>query len=348
MHLSLGILFSFLLLSCASEKKQPETPVVVPVVSQATLMEQGLEAYKKAQWAPALEKFDQVIQSGANPKVASDAYYYSGICLKGLGRWTESIERFKKFHALQNQKNLQYQGLAFYEMAGAYEALSEDPLAIASLLDALQRASALAPEMKVEILARLASVYARIGNEPEAQKRYSEAETTLAKLRKSHKSKSIPPWLTKTLFNMGKMSLKKMTVGDFTSGLKPLERGQIWLLRAARFGDETWSSQAAYELTQVYRDAWGIIEAVPLRAEEDRLLALKEQQSQKVEMSIALYNLLSRLKLERGFDFQNENKYEKEIFENLTALEKNLELVLKSRPVEQALTPEGQESNMKR
>ena len=130
---------------------------------------------------------------------------------------------------------------------------------------------------------------------------------------------------------------------DFTTGLKPLERGQVWLLRAARLNDSDWSSKASFELMQVYKDAWGVIEAIPLKPEEDRLLALKDQQSQKVLMAAALYNLLSRLKLERGFDFQKEDKYEKEVFETLAQIEGKLETVLKSRPVEQSLTPAAEE-----
>jgi tetratricopeptide (TPR) repeat protein len=332
-----------LMISCGSAPKTEPIVVAPAPKPQISSMSQGLQAYKAGEWELGLEKFDQVIQSGANPNQAGDAYFYSAVCLKGLKRWQESNERFKKFLALQAQKNIQYQAMALYEMAENYEALGEESLAIAALNDALNRADALEPEVRVEILARLAGVYARIGNESEASIKYEQAESALSKLRKNSRQKTPPRWLPKTLFNMGKMSLKKITVTDFSLGLKPLERGQVWLLRAARLGHEDWSAKASFELIQVYKDAWAVIEAVPLKQEEDQLVALKEQQTQKVNMAVSLYNLVSRLKLERGFDFQKENKYEREIFENTSQLEKNLEIILKSRPVEQTLTPNAQE-----
>jgi hypothetical protein len=211
--------------------------------------------------------------------------------------------------------------------------------AIAAFIDSLNRLGSQPVPMRAELQACLAGLYAQMGNGSEARKLYDKAEKEISVLRRQHPEDGLPSWLAETLYNMGRAATKPLTTEDFDGSLRSFERAQIWLLKVARFNDKKWSEPAAKEILRLYDDAWRMIESVPLMDDSDRVLALKDQQDKKINMGVSLYNLLSRLKLERGYDFSLENKYEKSIYEKLAPMEAQLEILLKSRPVEQSLTP---------
>jgi hypothetical protein len=225
----------------------------------------------------------------------------------------------------------------------AYEALADKSGAIAAFLDALNRLPKDNNPLGVEVLARLAGLYAQMGNDTEALKYYDSAEKKLLVLRRLQVTEEIPSWLPETLYNMGKMSLRPLNPDAFEVSLKPIERGQVWLLRVARMKVDLWSDLAAHDLINTYQAAWSLIEGVPLRSDTDRVMALKDQQDKKISMSVALYSLISKLKLERGYDFSIETKSEKLVFDAVSDVESHLETILKSRPVEQNLTPAAME-----
>jgi len=329
-------------IGCSSKTAKVEAP---SSVDSGKLVTVGLKELSDGDFDGALKNFETVLKKDSMSPYVPVATYNSGIALQGQKKFSEALERFRNALSYYSGKPSPQQADIFYHMAACYEALGDDPKTVAALLDVKNRFQFFPEEIHVEVLARLAGVYARLNNEVDAQKNYDLAEKALASLRKNILPRDNPPWMSKTLFNMGKMPLKKLVVEDFETGLKPLERGQVWLLRAARLNDPKWSQMASFELIQVYRDAWSLTEAVPIPKDEDKLVGMKSQQEKMMSMAAALFGMMSRLKLERGVDFDHENKYVREVFDYLDGLEKNLETLLKSRPVEESLTPEAEKTD---
>jgi len=328
----LPIICSLMLMACSSTEERPPTNEKPPAENLSV----GKRKLSEEKFDEALEQFNLVLKNQTTTPEIPYAYFYSGVALQELNRCPEAIDRFRKFFGMATKDPLLPH--AFYRLGLCYETLDDKGAAVAAFLDALNRVKAHEP-LRAELQARLAGLYAQLGNEQEAQRLYELAEGELLALRRQHPPKEVPSWLAKTLYNMGKMSTKPIKAQDYEGSMRSYEKAQIWLLRLARLNDRKWSQPASVELVKIYNDAWKVIEEVPLYDETDKLLAMKDQQDRKIGMAVSLYNLYSKLKLERGYDFSNENENEKFVFDSLAPIEEKLELLLKSRPVEQSLTP---------
>lgn len=330
----------FILSACVSPRKSPET---VAPVSPSVHLTNGKKLLSKGQFEEAFGEFEMVLKNQTTTPEIPKALFYSAVALQELKRWQEASERFRKYTTSYGTQNGEQIPEAFYRLGLCFEALGDRAGAIAAYTDALNRLTKTRTPLRAELEARLAGIYAKMGNEQESQKFYDAAEKDIMGLRRQFSSQDLPPWLPETLFNMGKMSIRPIVLEDFESGLRSFERAQIWLLRVARLNDKNWSELAAQEIVKVYTDSWAVIESVPLFEDSDKVLALKEQQDKKITMAVSIYNLLTRLKLERGYDFAVENKFEKSVFDSLGEVESRLENLLKSRPVEQGLTQSAME-----
>lgn len=334
------LLISLLVFSCASPKKEVATSVEAPPpVHLAT----GKKFLANGKFEEALTEFNTVLKNQTTTPEVTYALYYSGVALQELDRCQEATERFRKFASGMNSQDAELVPQAFYRLGLCYEVLKDKGGAIAAYLDAINRMPGVKLPLKAELQARLAGLYAQMGNQEDAQTLYDSAEKDLMFLRRQHPNNSIPPWLAETLYNMGKVATKPLALEDYEGSIRSFEKSQVWLLKVARFNDKKWSELAARQVIQMYSDAWKMIENVPLIDDSDKILALKDQQDKKINMSVSLYNMMTHLKRERGYDFSAENKFEKSIFEGLSDLEVRLELLLKSRPVEQSLTPSALE-----
>jgi tetratricopeptide (TPR) repeat protein len=345
LRLSALILLAIVAFACssASKKSDVQTADAQAADKEEQQFTDGLEAMKEGDYDDAISIFEKFQAQHLTSRYSVPVQYNWGIALENLKRWSEAIEKFRFVIETSRGKAPPQEAQALYHSALCYEALGDDSKSVGALLDALNRKQYFSEEAVVEINARLASAYARVGNEKQADLYYKRAESGLAAMKRKTDGVAPPSWLGKTLYNMGKMPLKKLAVDDFLSGLKPLERGQIWLLRAAELGDEVWAPKASFELIQAYRDAWAVIESVPLKESDDQLLAMKEQQDLKISMAVTLHELISRLKIERLPDESKPSQASDEIFAVLETILKDVESLTGTRPVQQALTPEANE-----
>ncbi len=340
MKLIIAFALSLLFLACASNKSAPEEVTSRPAPEH---LSKGRKLLEKEKFEEALAEFASVLKNQTTTPEVPLAIYYSGVAQQGLGKCPEAIEKFRKYTSGIANSDVNLVPQAFYRLGLCYEALGDKGGAIAAFIDSLNRIASTQTPLRAELEARLAGLYAQMGNEQDAQRLYDAAERDLMAMRRLHPSNELPPWLASTLFNMGKMSTKPLVNEDFEGSIRSFERAQIWLLKVARLNDKKWSELAANEIVKMYSDAWKMIDSVPLRDDTDKVLALKDQQDRRINMGVALYGLISRLKLERGYDFSVENKFERQVFESLADVDSHLEMLLKSRPVEQSLTPAAQE-----
>jgi len=332
-----AFLCSLLFLASCSflSNKEPETGMQ----GRARLYQEGLRYMSHHQYQEALEKFEEVLKKEAVGPEVTGSLFQSALALQGLERWEESLLRLRKYISLQDINP--FQATAFYRMGLAYEAIGQEPKALAAFQDAMKREKNLTEETRVEIQSRLANVYSRLGQSSEAEYWYKKSEENFLKLRKKFGNRR-PPWLAETLYNMGRVLLRKIHVESFAFDLRPIERSQEWLLKAIRVEDQKYSPLAAQELVEVYQSALEAINSVPLdNQDQDKIRSLKDQQDKKIEMSTQLYQLIAKLMLDRGYDFDYETNAEKKTFLAITEIKKSLELILRSRPVNQGLTPEA-------
>ncbi len=327
--------FSFLFMGCIgpTSKSQLEFARMPP----SEHLVAGRKLLNEKKYEESLIEFNEVLKSQTTTPEVPQALFYSATAMQELKRWKEASERLRKFTSTFGAQSSDLIPEAYYRLGLCFEAMNDNGSAIAAFVDALNHMMKDRSPLRVELQARLAGLYAQMGNETEAQKLYESAERELLALRRQQSE--VPPWLPKTLFSMGKMSLRPILPENFEGSLRPFERAQIWLLRVARLNNAEWSDPAAKEIIRFFHEAWSIIEEVPLLEDSDRLVALKDQQDRKINMGVSLFNLLSKLKLERGYDFSVENKYEKMVFDSISPLETQLEALLRSRPVDQGLTP---------
>ncbi|MEQ1875340.1 MAG: tetratricopeptide repeat protein [Bdellovibrionia bacterium] len=341
-----SLIITALGVSCGtSEKKKSEAILVQSIEKEESLFTTGLKQLNNKEYENAAETFTAFQAQHVTSRYTSAVQYNWGIALENLKKFQEAVDKFRFVIELTHDKAPLQEAQALYHLALCYEALGDDSKSIAALLDAVNRKQYFPEETIVEIQARLASAYARIGNEKQADSYYQNAERGLTVMRRKMEGApdtKAPDWLGKALFNMGKMPLRKLTIEDFEVGLKPLERGQPWLLQAAELDDETWAPKASFELIQAYRDAWGVIDTVPLREEADPIVAMKEQQDKKIAMAVALQEIISKLKLLKLPDERRENKNVGELFTVLEKIESDADTLIGSRPIQQGLTSDSQ------
>lgn len=338
MNVKYGLLI--FLLACTTTKNPEVVPIDSPPPERLAV---GKRLLSEGKYDEALVELNGILKHQTTTPEVPYALYFSGVALQELQRCPEAIERFRKFASGMNARDPELTPQAFYRLGLCYEIIKDKGGAIAAYLDALNRLPGVKFPLKAELQARLAGLYAQMGNQADAQQLYESAEKDLMTLRRQYPNNTVPPWLAETLYNMGKVAAKPLTAQDYEGSIRSFEKAQVWLLKVTRFNHPKWSEAAAKEIIQLYGDAWRMIEDVPLIEDSDKVLALKDQQDKKINMSVSLYNSLSHLKRERGYDFSAENKFERSVFEGLSSLEKQLELILKSRPIEQSLTPSALE-----
>ncbi|MES2965154.1 MAG: hypothetical protein V4760_14810 [Bdellovibrionota bacterium] len=294
-----------------------------------------------SKFAEALEAFDAFGKAEPASPYSQAAILNSGRALEGLGRWSEATERYRAVvRVTANARKLQ--AMALYRLSICHEALGDDLQVVATLNDLLSRMEELPPEMaRAELPARLATAYARVGNFDRAIDFYRQAENGIAKLRQEA-GDDVPEWLPRTLFFMGELSRRSPTWAEFESSMRPLGRGQVYLLQAAELEAAPWSEKAADELIGTYSNLWTAIASAPVPSEGDPLLATRALQLKQWERSILLLDSLAELRariLPR--EAATRSAAAKRIAKAMEDLEKEIGKLLLERPAGEGLTREA-------
>ena len=245
----------FLLVGCATK---PEPKVIHDdphsmINSQGPqLYQQGLKQLAANDYVGALESFDKFLEAQPVSPYTQVAVFNSGRALEGLQKWHEASAKYRAV-VQATGKAPRLQALALYQLSFPYEAVGDDPKTVSTLTDALARSSYLPDQIaSAELPARLASAYARVGNLEQAMQYYTKAESGIARLRHKSRNEKSPEWLARTLFLMGRVSLKEISWDEFESALRPVERAQFYLLQALELDDAKWSEESLRELQRVY------------------------------------------------------------------------------------------------
>lgn len=240
----------------------------VPPPAAPDEYKRALVFLQSGKYEEALSGFDIFIRQTPASPYAQVANWNAGRALEELGRWTEAAERYRAVAMACDGVALELEAISLYRLSFASEALADDPGTVAVLHDLLGLAKHLPREIAdAELPARLASAYARVGNFDEADRYYKRAEAGINILRRSHQAEGASnpklEWLPRTLYFMGSQSYRTVSWSDFETAMRPLARGQIYLLQASEFHVSPWSERASEDLIKTYRELWRVIEMAP-------------------------------------------------------------------------------------
>lgn len=303
------------------------------------------EEYKRAlallqdrRFEEALAILEEFIREEPASHYAQAAALNAGRALEGLGRWTEAGERYRSVAVACDRIAPKLQSMALYRLSFCHEALADDPATVAVLRDLLGRVTQLPDEIgRAELPARIAAAYARVGNFEEAIKYYANAESGIIQLKRRHGS-DVPQWLPRTLYFMGSMSVRRVTWDDFETALRPLGRGQSYLLQSAELGMSPWSDRAAQDLMTTYQGLWNTLQAAPFPPSSDPIVSRRQVQERQWDRASLVLEKLTEL---RARFFKDPSEQSKGIASFSADLEKEIRKLLEQRPAGEGLTPES-------
>lgn len=196
------------------------------------------QLFANAQYAEALGALEAYQQKYVWTSHSAQVLLYTGRSLEELGRPAEAAAPYKRILAFNGsgpnkQDVLMLQATALHRLSFVYEALGDHTKTIAALLD-LQRAAGLlaqlpAPVANLELPARLAAAYLRIGNESQARSYFTQAEHALRRLSPSPRDRV---WLGESLVAMGKASLAQIEIAQLADQEINCTKGFRYLIQA--------------------------------------------------------------------------------------------------------------------
>jgi tetratricopeptide (TPR) repeat protein len=314
---------------------------LAPLPDAPAQYKEALLLLQEEKFEPALKVFDDFLQQDPTSHYSQVANYNSGRALEGLSRWTEAAERYRAVTVACEGIAPKLQALALYRLSFTSEALADDAATVAVLHDLVNRSESLPKEVaNAELPARLASAYARVGSFDEAVSFYKKAEVGIAQLRRSAGPGGTPEWLPRTLYFMGSMSLRRVSWDDFEAALRPLARGQAYLLQAAEVGVAPWSERASQDLIATYRELWNTLATAPRPDTSDALVSVRRFQRRQWDLAGLVLENLQELRA-RFLPNKDSGQATKDIEAFSQGLQKEIAKLLVQRPAGEGATPES-------
>ncbi len=341
----LSVVLSVAIVSCGTVRKATQyfqDPTPKAAVNAPPAYKQALTHLEQEKFAEAFSGFEGFLDRNPASPYTQVAVFNSARTLEGLNRWDEAVERYRS--VMKNTDRAPYlQALAIYRISFCHEALGNDSQTVAALVDAQRRSIDLPEEVAVaELPARLAAAYARVGAIDEAIRFYNRAESGVSRLRSRGASGgSIPEWLPRTLYFMGRMSLRQITWESFEVTLRPVGKAQLYLLQAAELEASSWSEKATKELIKVYESIWAVLQDIPAADSEEGILKRREAQRRRLEIASLTLNSLRDLRSARSPTTKDESQHVKVIFTFVDRLEENIEQLIEEPLAGNGLTPEA-------
>mgnify|MGYP003393552971 CR=1 FL=1 len=242
---------------------------ITPEKLQEKQFESGLALMRQGNYREAVAAFAQLNRDYPASKFSPEAEYQSARCQEHLHDFPLAITGYRAVvtHSTASEK---LKAMALYRLSFCYEALGDEVRVLAALEDAIKRKDLLAGEVATaEVPARLAAVYARLGNRESALTYFALAEKGLEQIRRKARAEgSSPEWLAKTLFYMGQMTVSALSTVSFTNQIQSLSQAQLYLLQSAEANHPVWSERAADQLIQIYSELWQRVSQRSTNADE--------------------------------------------------------------------------------
>jgi len=346
------LLLSLSLVSCAhnpsadAPPKGPSEQNRGNDIAERNLYQQGLSALAKKDYVSAEKYLSKLLADFPTTRWLEAAYFNLGLSLENQNRYLEAVNKYKTVVDLDASQPSRNSTEALYRLSLCYEALNDDPKTVLTLLELQKQNDFLDSEIaNAEVPARLAAAYARQGNHEQAGRLFAKAEDYIKRLRRVHLSGDRTIWLPKTLFSMGHVPPLRpgTTSEEFTNYMRSFGQSQLWLVDAARTGDNPWAKQAASEIVSRYEGAWTNLVNHRRSGEEDLFLVEKIKQDEKRSMAAALFACARRLVEERlpSTDTEPELVSVTEIYKTADGIGRKANAILEERDMQDQPTSEA-------
>lgn len=356
----LYFVIGFAICSCSTSERKSEIPTVLkikkilgfeedpyltPIPAAPAAYREAFAKLEKQDYEGGLKGFSEFLRAQPATNWTLAAQFNQARCYEALNQLKSALDVYQAV-AEKGRRVPRLQGLALLRVGVILEALGEDDRSLAALKDAERRAKSLPQEIaQTELPARLAAAYARERNFSEAERYYNLAERQLARLRAQVANGEQPEWLPRILYAMGHRPLGEITWERFESALVPLERSQIYLLQSAELGVQPWAGLAAEELLGSYSALRKSIDAVPVPAAAEIVIAAREQQRERWKRLVRLSDAIIQLRSLFVGEIEKQAAAEsplRKIVEFAESFEESLQSTLMlERPVGDTETPDS-------
>ena len=329
------------LVSCSSPSRRSsvgEKPLMMGTETTSTI-ERLLRAKAYTQ---VLAKMN-VKRGGTSSVVKSpQELIYQGRAFLGLKQLEGAENSFRKVLRYGKSASPIYQALAHYNLSYVYELRGDIERTISVLIGARRWSDILPPEIReVELPARLAAAYLRLGNRKEATRYFKKADQGIKRLKE--KTAGTPRdqvRLAQVYYSAGNLGDIGLTTDNLLPYLIAFERSQEYLLIAAASGDEPWAGKASRELQQTYERFANVVMSEG-RSSKKNEIAAKKNQAIRVNLAIHISEALDRL---QALIIEEDREKEAiQSLENFIATYQNrLDEFILNRPVGEGLTKEAE------
>ncbi|MBN8540552.1 MAG: hypothetical protein J0L82_09215 [Deltaproteobacteria bacterium] len=322
-----------------------EDPYLAPIPAAPAAYREAFAKLEKQDYEGGLKGFSDFLRTQPTTNWTLAAQFNQARCHEALDQLKPALDIYQAV-AEKGRRVPRLQGLSLLRVGVILDALGEDDRSLAALKDAERRTKSLPEEIaQTELPARLAAAYARERNFSEAERYYNLAERQLARLRAQVAKGEQPEWLPRILYAMGHRPLGEITWERFESALVPLERSQIYLLQSAELGIQPWAGLAADELLGSYSALRKSIDAVPVPAAAEIVIAAREQQRERWKRLVRLSDSIIQLRSLFVGEIEKQATAEsplRKIVDFAESFEENMQSTLMlERPVGEGETPDS-------
>lgn len=278
-------------------------------------------------------------------KKTLDQMYREGIERRDLGQADACLQIFSDIIELRKQVKDSLYVYSLYQSGLCLEMKNQFDKAIAAYQDAL-RPRGVVPSVfyQLEIPARLAVNYSKIGDSQTSDQYYLQAKKALERLLKNkNEIAQNKRYYAELLYQVGIITTDFKRGSDFDGFMKSIRFSQEYLTLAMELNEEPYSRYAAQQLLLHFKKTYDYISSLEPEKAEDEILAKRQNQQEKMQLSEKLLHHLDQFYAFLKTKRQVTNSEYQPLIQQLKDLQTRLEKILSERPAGEGLTPEAQE-----
>lgn len=329
---------------CSSAKKNEVGEEIAQQEQDKAMLEfeKANRLLDDAEFEKAAAAYDRLLVDHPASQLDLVILFNSGLAHLQSGDCMKASERFRKSIRISKEKYPNIAGRALLRMGDVHICLGEDTKAIANLLQIYQGKYSLSEEITyAEAPAKLAAVYARLGNRREAEKYFRAAERGLLRVI-GQVTDPIKRNMTlaRTLFlmgNIGQLNIQTMTAEDYLTTLRALQK---YLYKSVEFDAGKPSKDSYEQIIMGYEQVWTFIDRVSAKPTKDTALAIRSVKTEKLRISQLTLQNIRELYNERIPD-PNESAIIKELMNRVGTQEVKFRNYIAKNIIGTSLTPEA-------
>jgi tetratricopeptide (TPR) repeat protein len=304
------------------------------------MFESANQAIDEGQFNQAIPILEDLLVRYPSHQLYLVSLYNLGVAYLGDIKCEQAKNRFKEVVRRSEKGSPTMKANGMLRLADAYSCLGEDDKSVLNLISLWKIRNMLDPDLAAaELPAKLATAYARMGNQKQSSEYFKIAEKGLVRIQAdAGRANEQKVSLARTLHNMGDMSqidANKMTANDY---LITLMTAQKYLFQAVEMDVRPWSDEAARQLTAAYDRVWDYMDSVSIAGLPPKAREVKAAQTQIAADGVMAVKALFRFRTPDP----NEPARIKSLVLQMTKQERQFQYFITQNNVGNPLTQEAQ------